>query len=78
MTTNSDISYFFKPKSIAVIGASATPGKVGYNVLKNIIDSGYKGKLYPINPKTEKILGHKSFSNILEVPNQIDIVIFVL
>ena len=78
MTTNSDISYFFKPKSIAVIGASATPGKVGYNVLKNIIDSGYKGKLYPINPKTEKILGHKSFSNILEVPNQIDIVIFVI
>ncbi|MFX1588820.1 MAG: acetate--CoA ligase family protein, partial [Promethearchaeota archaeon] len=78
MTTNSDISYFFKPKSIAVIGASATPGKVGYNVLKNIIDSQYKGKIFPINPTTETILGFKTYSSILKVPHQVEIAIFVI
>ena len=45
---NSDISFFFNPKSIAVIGASGTEGKVGNTVLKNIINSGYKGKIFPI------------------------------
>ncbi|MFX0178130.1 MAG: acetate--CoA ligase family protein [Candidatus Hodarchaeota archaeon] len=78
MTNNSDISYFFNPKSIAIIGASATTGKVGYNVLKNIIDSKYKGKIYPINPKTKEILGHKSYSSILEIPDEVDIAIFVI
>ncbi|MFX1357165.1 MAG: acetate--CoA ligase family protein [Promethearchaeota archaeon] len=78
MTTNSDISYFFKPKSIAVIGASATPGKVGYNVLKNIIDSQYKGNIFPINPTTETILGFKTYSSILKVPHQVEIAIFVI
>jgi len=51
MNDTSDISYFFNPKSIAVIGASVTLGKVGYNVLKNIIESKYSGKVFPINPK---------------------------
>ena len=50
MVKNNDISFFFNPKSIAVVGASATLGKVGYNVLKNIIESKYSGKLYSINP----------------------------
>jgi len=51
MNDTSDISFFFNPKSIAVIGASATLGKVGYNVLRNIIESKYSGKVFPINPK---------------------------
>jgi len=47
----------FGPKSIAVIGASRQEGKVGHSVLKNLLQYGYKGKLYPINPKAEEILG---------------------
>ena len=39
-----------RPKSIAVVGASATPGKIGFTVIRNLIDSKYKGKIYPINP----------------------------
>ncbi|MBF0433426.1 MAG: CoA-binding protein, partial [Fibrobacteria bacterium] len=39
-----------KPKSVAVVGASKTPGKVGYEVLMNLIDGGFKGKIYPVNP----------------------------
>jgi len=78
MAKNNDISYFFDPKSIAIIGASSKPGKVGHNVLKNIVESKYKGKLYPINPKAEEILGFKSYKSVLDVPEEIDIAIFVV
>ncbi|MHA1272900.1 MAG: acetate--CoA ligase alpha subunit [Promethearchaeota archaeon] len=76
--TNNDISYFFNPKSIAVIGASATPGKVGNTVLNNIIKSGFKGKIFPINPRADEILGHKAYKSVLDVPDEIDIAIFVI
>jgi len=81
MTAKGDISFFFSPKSIAVIGASPTQGKVGFNVLKNIKDSGFSGKVYPINPKAEslgEIGGYKAFKNVLDVPESIDIAIFVI
>ena len=78
MVRNNDISFFFNPKSIAVIGASGTPGKVGYNVLKNIIESNYSGKLYPINPKANEILGKKAYKSVLDVPEDIEIAIFVI
>jgi acetyl coenzyme A synthetase (ADP forming)-like protein len=78
MVKNSDISFFFNPKSIAVVGASGTPGKVGYNVLKNIIESKYSGKLYPINPKANEILGNKAYKSVLDVPEEIDIAIIVI
>jgi acetyl coenzyme A synthetase (ADP forming)-like protein len=78
MTENRDISYFFNPKTIAIIGASGTKGKVGYNVLKNIIDSKFNGKVYPINPKTDKILNHKSYKTVLDVPDEIDVAIIVI
>lgn len=61
-----------RPKSIAVIGASATPGKIGYTVLSNLIESKYKGKIYPVNPGATEILGHKCYSSILEIPGNID------
>jgi len=78
MVKNSDISFFFNPKSIAVVGASGTPGKVGYNVLKNIIESKYSGKLYPINPKAKEILGNKAYKSVLDVPEEIEVAIFVI
>ena len=78
MSANHDISYFFKPKSIAIIGASATEGKVGHTVLNNIINSGYTGKIYPINPRMESISGHKAYKSVLDVPDEIEIAIFVI
>ncbi|NVM46054.1 MAG: acetate--CoA ligase family protein [Candidatus Lokiarchaeota archaeon] len=78
MAQNNDISFFFNPKSIAVVGASGTPGKVGYNVLKNIIESKFSGRLYPINPKASEILGNKAYKSVLDVPEEIDIAIFVI
>jgi acetyltransferase len=73
-----DISYFFNPKSIAVIGASTTAGKVGNTVLNNIINSGYNGKIYPINPRAEEICGYSCCQSVLDVQEDIDIAIFVI
>ena len=78
MAKTHDISFFFDPKSIAVIGASDTVGKVGYNVLKNIIESKFTGNLYPINPKANEILGYKAYKSVLDVSEEIDVAIFVI
>ena len=61
-----------KPKSVAVIGASTSPDKIGYEILKNILDSGFKGSVYPINPKADVILDlpcHKTVKDIAEPPD---------
>jgi 3-hydroxypropionyl-CoA synthetase (ADP-forming) len=73
-----DLDFFFKPKEIAVLGASSKPGKVGYEVVKNILDSGYEGNIYPINIKDGEILGLKTYKSILDVPNDIDLAVFAL
>jgi acetyl coenzyme A synthetase (ADP forming)-like protein len=66
------INRLMRPKSIAVVGASSQPGKIGYTVVKNIIDSGYKGEIYPINPSSAEILGLKCYPNVNEVAGEID------
>jgi len=73
-----DISFFFDPKSIAIIGASDTPGKVGNTVTNNIINSGFKGKIFPINPRAEKICKIPCYGSILDVEDEVDIAIFVI
>jgi acetyltransferase len=71
---------FFEPKSVAVIGASATPSKLGHSVLKNLVDGGYvqRGKVYPINPTASEILGLKAYPTVLDVPESIDLVVIVI
>lgn len=72
------LSNVFNPKSIAVIGASRTPGKVGYDILKNIIQYGYEGSVYAINPSASEILGVKSYPSLLDVPGKIDLAVVVV
>ena len=67
-----------KPKSVAVIGASAEDGKIGNSVMKNLINGGYKGKIYPIHPKAEEILGYKAYKSVKDVPGEIDIAVFAI
>jgi acetyltransferase len=76
MATN-DISFFFNPKTIAIIGASDTPGKVG-NTVTNNIKNTFSGKIFPINPKADKICEIPSYKSILDVEEEIDIAIFVI
>jgi acetyltransferase len=66
------------PSSIAVIGASQNPDKVGYAVLKNIINGGFTGEIYPINPKSNEILGKKCYKSIKDISNQIDCAVIVV
>ena len=64
-----------RPSAVAVIGASAEDGKIGNSVMKNILDGGYAGDLYPIHPKAEEILGKKVHSSVVDVPGDIDIAV---
>ncbi len=68
----------FSPKSIAVIGASNTKGKIGYTVVDNLIQSNYQGPVYPINPKDAEIQGFKAYPSILDVPGEIDAAVVVI
>ncbi len=68
----------FRPDSVAVIGASRTPGKVGHILTKNMIDSGYSGKVVPINPRAEEILGLDCFPSVLDVPFDIDLAVIAI
>lgn len=67
-----------RPRSLAVIGASDTPGKVGYTVLRNIVASGYKGPVYPINPKDPEVQGLKAYRSVLDVPGDVDAAVIVV
>lgn len=66
------IKYLFEPKSIAVIGASATEGKIGNSVLKNIIENGYEGKVYPVNPRETELLGLKAHPSVSAIGKEVD------
>jgi acetyl coenzyme A synthetase (ADP forming)-like protein len=68
----------FKPKNVVVIGASREPGKVGHAVLRNIIESGFKGEVYPVNPRADKVLGLNAYKSVLEVPGDIDLAVIVI
>ncbi len=72
------LNSLMKPKSLAIIGASTKPGKIGYTVIKNLIDSGYAGKVYPINPEADEILGFKVYKSVLDVPGEIDAAVITI
>jgi len=73
-----DLHDLFYPKSIAVIGASGTKGKLGWNVFCNLINHDFKGELYPINPKAESILGIKAYPRISAVKKPIDAAVILV
>ena len=66
-----------EPHSIAVIGASASPHKVGHMIFKNLLTQGFQGNVYGVNTKGEEILGKKSFKAIGEIPSAVDMAIIV-
>ena len=78
ISSRDGLKYFFEPKSVAVIGASATPSKLGYNVLSNLIEGKFRGKVYPINPKADEILGLRCYKSILDVPDEIDLAVLIV
>jgi len=75
---NQDLHDLFYPQSIAVIGASGTPGKLGWNVFTNLVSHNFKGKLYPINPRADEIHGCKAYPCISAVPEPVDVAIVLV
>jgi acyl-CoA synthetase (NDP forming) len=73
-----ELTPFFEPNSVAIIGASSIPGKPGYQVIRNILANEYGGKLYFVNPKGGEIMGMKVSSSIRELPEGIDLAIVIL
>jgi len=73
-----ELKPLFEPKSVAVVGASREPWKTGHIILKNIIEAGYKGKIYPVNPKANEILGLKTYPKITAIPDDVDLVVVVV
>ena len=76
--SESKLERFFTPRSVAVIGASTDKAKVGYSIVKNLIDGRYKGKIYPVNLKAKKILGLRAYPAISEIPGAVDLAVIVI
>jgi len=72
------IDVMFNPKSVAVIGASATKGKLGNDVMRNLIDSGFGGRIYPVNPRAGEILGHQAYRTVNDIAGDVDMAVIVI
>ncbi|MCC6194364.1 MAG: acetate--CoA ligase family protein [Burkholderiales bacterium] len=73
-----DMNRIMKPEAVAVIGASGETGKIGNSVMKNLINGGYQGKIYPINPSADEIMGMKAYKSVKDVPGAIDVAVFAI
>ena len=60
---------FLEPQSIAVVGANPNSGELAFNVVENLAHSGYRGKVYPVNPNYKMILGQKCYHSLNEIPD---------
>jgi len=73
-----DMNRIMKPDAVAVIGASSEEGKIGNSVMKNLINGGYQGEIYPINPSASEIMGRKAYKSVKDVPGKIDVAVFAI
>ncbi|HEX9075198.1 MAG TPA: CoA-binding protein, partial [Anaerolineae bacterium] len=69
---------FFNPRSVAIIGASGDPTKLSYAIVDNMTRYGYRGNIYPINPKAGLVLGRQAYASVLDVPEEIDLAVIVI
>jgi acetyl coenzyme A synthetase (ADP forming)-like protein len=72
------MNHIMKPDAVAVIGASNEAGKIGNSVMKNLINGGYKGQIYPIHPKADEVMGYKAYKSVKDVPGNIDVAVFAI
>ena len=74
----SNLDSIFKPKSVAVIGASTRPGTVGNDLLVNLIRDKYIGQIYPVNPKAEELHGLKVYPTLAEIPGDVELAVLIV
>ncbi len=74
----SSLDAFFRPNSVAIVGASSDPKKVGNTALKNLISMGYQGKIFPVNPREDSILGLRCCKSMLDIPEPVDVCVLLV
>jgi len=74
----SDIAFFFEPKSVAVVGATNNPVKFGHFLLLNLIDLGFKGKVYPVNLTADEVLGLKAYPRVDLIQDEVDVAAIIV
>ncbi len=74
----SNLSLFFEPKSVAVIGSMREGYFGGYVVIKTLLNAGFKGKIFPVNPSYQKVLGLKVYPSLKDIPEKIDLVFLII
>jgi len=67
-----------RPRAIAVIGASDQEGKIGNSVMQNLVNGGFEGEIYPVNPKASEILGKKAYADVSDLPDGVDVAVFCI
>jgi predicted CoA-binding protein len=69
---------FFAPRTVAVVGASTRRGSIGGELFRNILDSGFEGATYPVNPKAAAVAGVRAYASIADIPDPVDLAVFCL
>lgn len=72
------MNHLLRPRAIAVVGASREAGKIGYSVTRNLIEGGFTGEIYPVNPSATEILGRKVYADVSLLPDGVDIAVFCI
>ncbi len=72
------LDFLFRPKAVAVVGASREPGKVGHTVLENLLSAGFRGAIYPVNPKAQEILGLKAYPSVSAIPGEVELAVIAI
>src|ERR671914_526825 len=67
-----------RPRAIAVVGASDSEGKIGNSVMRNLVDGGFAGEIYPVNPKASEILGKQCYADVSDLPDGVDVAVFAI
>src|SRR5512136_2406594 len=78
MPERTDLSLFFEPQSVAVIGSLKEGYFGGYVVIKTMLNAGFIGKIYPVNPSYQEVLGLKVYPSIKEIPDKIDLALIMI
>ncbi|GAI16314.1 unnamed protein product [marine sediment metagenome] len=72
------LNHIFYPRTVAVIGASANPEKVGFTVVGNLLEAGFKGRIYPVNPSLSELFGLRVYPSVEAIPGEVDLAIVVV
>src|SRR4030042_6310265 len=78
MTTSDPLTAFFKPRGVAVIGATTDPTKLGYGLARNLVQSNFQGVVHFINPKGGRLLGQTLYQDMSQVPDPVDLAIALI